>query len=123
MPHWFTCTTAPALPSPPSGGLHRDHALTCVDQFLQIGPDGLPGAIPLAVEGTEPIVAVVEALSDKVPAWRPRHIELDPWVIEREDGFRIAVSGSVVQPTHDLNILLRHRPGSIPPEDDARGVS
>jgi hypothetical protein len=46
------------------------------------------------VEGAEPVVTVIEALSDKVPAWRARHIHLDPRVIERENNTGITVGGS-----------------------------
>jgi hypothetical protein len=59
-------------------------------------------------------VTVVEALADKVPAWCSRHVYLDLRVIDRENNIRITAGGSVIHPPHDLDVLLRHSPLSIP---------
>ena len=67
MPDWCNSTAAP-LATPCPRLVTRDHAVTCVDQFLHIGLDGSPqAAFHLTVERTEPVVTVIEALSDEGP--------------------------------------------------------
>ena len=66
----------------------------------------LPCLVELAEEPPEALVPAVDASSHDVPECAPRVVPLEIGVVEGEPGGGVTASHSVVDPAHDLDVLL-----------------
>src|SRR4029079_1768584 len=100
----FALDTAP-LPPRPNPGSH-DNPVSGVCEGLRLRAECLERVRPFPKELPDTFVTVIGAAD-----WAVMAFPDDRRVIERKDGVRIL---RPPKSSHDLHVLLRHRPRSIP---------
>ena len=94
---------------------YRDHVLARLDQFFEVKVAFHPRLVPGAEPRPDPLVTAVEACGQPL-ACEPSGIPLNFRVVQRMNGLSVAACDGLVNPPHHLQVLLRHRPPSIPPQ-------
>jgi hypothetical protein len=104
-PHFHAATSATA-------GLHPayNHMVSTVEHFLGLKAVRIPCSEPLGKPPLDLVAATVDLPADRDPG---RNLPFDLGVKRRERGLIIGAVIRTEQRTHELHVLLRHRPPSI----------
>jgi hypothetical protein len=96
-----------------TGGLHAadKHVVSVVEHFLGLESVRIPRPEPLGKPPLDLFAATVDLPADGDPG---RNLPFDFGVKRRERGLIIGAVIRTEQRTHELDVLLRHRPPSIP---------
>ena len=98
----------PTRASAPSGGRDRNDLFARIDELVAMVLDLVPRLIPLSEEALQALMASVDTPCRETRERSSRHIPLDLWVVEVEDGCGVTPSYRVVETAHDLNVCQRH---------------
>jgi hypothetical protein len=101
----------PTFPALPLAVKHRHHRVARDARLLDVPTVALPSVSHSFTKPSNPVgpsvgIRVEDAL---------RHIHQEVVIAKLDDTFGIASVQVLVDPLHDLDVLLRHRPRSIPP--------